>query len=106
MTSGFQGLSSFRKDGIFRCEKSGLYLIITSLTSVDSESRYSIVKNNNTILAKTQIVPQHNYLSYMFHTGTTSAVVNLITGDTISVKSDKNIQLFGDDSCFSLVLLK
>ncbi|CAC5423536.1 unnamed protein product [Mytilus coruscus] len=104
---GIHNLSALMNTGTFHCEKPGHYLIIIFLTLTVTEARFSIVKNNSTVLSEVQIVPKHNYVRSMIHTGTTSALVRLNIGDTIAVRQSTNIRdIYGDSTCLSIVKLK
>ena len=46
---GINDLSSFRNDGRFICEKSGLYIISTSIMSTTSDAEFSIFVNNDEV---------------------------------------------------------
>ncbi|VDI57268.1 Hypothetical predicted protein [Mytilus galloprovincialis] len=105
---GIHNLSDLvNNTGTFHCEKPGYYLVIISLSLTANEARFSIVKNNSTVLSEVQIVPKHNYVRYMIHTGTTSALVRLNVGDTIAVRQSANVRdIYGDSTCLSIVKLK
>lgn len=90
---GINNLSAYKNTGKFICEKSGLYLISTSIYSMDNNAQYKIYLNDIEI-SYTRIGYNSNNPT-MVHTGSVVVVLNLRLNDSLWVYNFGNFHVQG-----------
>lgn len=93
---GLDRLNSFTQSGIFTCEMSGTYVFFASLMSSTSDGYFVLYKNS---LHKSGAYISGRSGSY--ESGSGMLVVELIVGDTVSLKCERSNIGIHDYSCFS-----
>lgn len=103
---GISNVDSFKSSGIFKCEIAGLYLITATIMSTSSYAEFSIHVNGQRFERILFQIPSPGSTDYQ--TGTGNLAIHLSVGDTVMVKTDTTMTVFGENmlSCITIIKLK
>jgi hypothetical protein len=101
---GISDINGFRTSGKFVCEVSGVYLFSVHIMSQSNNAIYQMLKNNMALTHVFVIFTSDTGLHY--NTGTGVMAVQLNVGDTLYVKADSNMYIYGSYSCMTIIKIR
>lgn len=100
---GMNKLGEFQTTGKFVCEKSGVYLFSVYIAYTGNSNADFEMKKNSQLISRVMI--KHGSINGIF-SGSGTVVVQINTGDILFANAWRNMMLYGDDSCFTVIKIK
>ena len=98
---GIQNLTLFKQTGIFTCEQKGLYMFFSNILSNTIGAYFGWYINNSKSLSSVY-VSNHD----VYQSGSGMVTVELVVGDTVSLKAINDKTTVDPLSCYTLIKIK